>query len=147
MYTSFKKFHISIIKISPIIVLIAVSVVIFLNWEPMGFDIGDINLEIADTTAKRSVGLSNRDSLDPDSGILFVFEEEGDYGFWMKEMRFSIDIIWIDENGKIVDIVESATPDSYPQVFRSSEPALYVLEVNSGFVDENRISIGDMLAL
>ena len=60
----------------------------------------------------------------------------------MKEMNFPIDIIWLDENLKIVAIKENAMTESYPEVFTPSTPARYVLEVPAGFVQKNKISVG-----
>lgn len=95
---------------------------------------------IADTEKERTKGLSNRSSLPPKQGMLFIFDKDDRYGIWMKDMLFSIDIIWIDEEGNIVDIIEHATPESYPQVFAPEKPARYVLEVPSGFVEIRNIT-------
>ncbi len=91
-----------------------------------------IAVEIADTPTERSLGLSGRDLLKPGHGLLFVFDESGYYNFWMKEMNFAIDIIWLDENLNIVDTKLSATPASYPEIFTPKNKAKYVLETNPG---------------
>lgn len=104
-----------------------------------------LKLEIADTVDERMLGLSNRKSLPQDTGLLFIFEESGDWGFWMKDMNFSIDIMWLDENFKVVGLKENATPGSYPQVFKSEKPAKYVLETNVGFAAKHNIEIGTQL--
>ena len=62
-------------------------------------------------------------------------------------MDFPIDIIWIDENKKIIDLTEDARPDSYPQTFVSKNPALYVLEVNAGTIKKYEIKIGEEIFL
>lgn len=59
-------------------------------------------VSVADTPSERSLGLSGKSALENDEGMLFVFRENGRYGFWMKDMKFSIDIVWIDENRRIV---------------------------------------------
>jgi uncharacterized membrane protein (UPF0127 family) len=102
-----------------------------------------IQIELADTPALRTLGLSGRDSLAPDHGMLFVFEKPDRYGFWMKEMNFSIDIIWIDASKKIVHIEERVSPESYPKIYIPDAQALFVLEVPAGFVTENKIRVGD----
>jgi len=102
-----------------------------------------IHLEIADEPSEREHGLSGRESLGEDEGLLFIFDEPGIYPFWMKEMRFPIDIIWIDQNWTVVDITKNATPESFPQTFSSKKPARYALEVNSGFVHQAAVAIGD----
>ncbi|MDQ3076761.1 MAG: DUF192 domain-containing protein [bacterium] len=102
-------------------------------------------LEIADTALERQQGLSNRQALPQEHGLLFVFEDEGQYGFWMKDMNFPIDIIWLDKNKKIVFIKENVVPESYPQSYSNKVPALYVLETNVGFVKEHNLKIGDIM--
>jgi hypothetical protein len=102
-----------------------------------------LNLEIADTDLERQRGLSGRKSLPEGTGLLFVFQETGAYSFWMKEMEFPIDIIWMDESGKIIYIEKSLSPNTYPNTFGPSEPALYVLETNSGWANKNGINVGD----
>jgi len=102
-----------------------------------------IAIELADTPQKRITGLSGRDQLDRDSGLLFIFERDDFYDIWMKDMKFSIDIIWLDSQGIIVGIKENASPETYPESFTSSVPARYVLETNAGWISQNRIKIGD----
>ena len=91
-----------------------------------------IIVEIADTPAKRERGLSGRESLPPNTGLLFVFDEPGQYGFWMKDMLFPIDILWLDENFQIVGSWLNADPTSYPKSVTPKVKAKYVLETNLG---------------
>lgn len=92
-----------------------------------------LDIEIATTPAERERGLSGRTTPLTDSrGMLFVFDQPGTYAFWMPDMHFAIDMIWIGADGKIVDIKKNATPESYPSAFKPSAPAVYVLEVGSG---------------
>lgn len=90
-------------------------------------------------------GLSGLTELSDGEGMLFVFDKSDKYGFWMKDMFFSIDILWIDEEGKVVHIKENATPESYPEVFKPDIPARFVLEVKAGFVKEEEIGLGTEL--
>ena len=106
-----------------------------------------IDIEIADTDSKRRLGLSGRESLDKDAGMLFIFENEGNHGFWMKDMLFPIDILWINSVFEVVHIEKSVSPDSYPLVFKPDVPAIYVLEVNSGVSDELGIVVGDVIGV
>ena len=113
----------------------------------------EIPVEIADTFQKRQKGLSERESLAEGEGMLFVFAQKDiQPPFWMKKMRFAIDIIWIDDN-KIVQINEDVpapepgTPNSELKFYSPNQPIDYVLEVNAGFVDENNIKIGDEVDL
>ncbi len=106
-----------------------------------------IEVELADTSAKRMKGLSGRQSLAPDKGLLFLFNRPGIYSFWMKDMNFPIDIIWIGPDYRIVDITYNLTPDTFPKSFRPQMPAKFVLEVNAGFARERGIKIGDKIEL
>lgn len=107
----------------------------------------NINAEVADTAEKRNAGLSGRKNLSEDAGMLFVFEIPAKYSFWMKDMLYPLDIIWIDENKKIIAISENITPDTYPASFFPSDPVKYALEVNGGWTKNNQIRIGDFIEL
>lgn len=106
-----------------------------------------ISLIIADTEEKREKGLGNRDSLPKNKGMLFVFDKIDIYGFWMKNMRFAIDIVWLDENKKIVHIEKNVLPDTFPNTFIPTQKSLYVIETNAGFVVDNDLEVGKILNL
>lgn len=110
-------------------------------------NIGGNNIiaSVADTKASRTKGLSGVEYMGPREGKLFVFEEEDFHSFWMKDMNFSIDIIWINELGTVVDIKENISPSTYPDSFVPRSPALSVLEVNSGYVKEQGVKVGDQV--
>ncbi len=101
---------------------------------------------VADTLGSRSKGLSDRESLGANEGLLFVFEKPGVYSFWMKDMLFSIDIVWISEAGQIIYIEEGATPESFPESFGPQVESLYVLEVNKGTFEKEGIVVGDFVS-
>lgn len=109
-----------------------------------------VKIEIADTPSKRQKGLGGRESLATDSGMLFIFDESKVYQFWMKGLKFPLDMIWIRE-GKVVDIIKNATPplpntpDENLPLYIPNQPVDMVLEVNSGFVDTHLIQVGDMI--
>lgn len=105
-----------------------------------------ITIERADTPAARARGLSGRAGLAENTGMLFVLEASKRHSFWMKDMNFPIDIIWIDEHHTVVDITREAKPASFPDSFAPAVPARYVLEVNAGFADHHRIKIGDTIS-
>ncbi len=107
-----------------------------------------IKVEIADDFEEQIKGLSNRDNLDDDSGMLFVFQDKQIRRFWMKNMYFPLDIIWIDDN-KIVKIDKNLPPEGEnPQNIYSSEiPVNYVLEVNGGYCDKHNIKVGSEVIL
>ena len=106
-----------------------------------------ISVEVADTDLKQSLGLSGHRPLKDGEGMIFVFDKSYKYSFWMKDMLFPIDIIWIGEDFSIVDITENAEPSSYPNLFTPKEKVLYVLEVGAGFVKENGLKISDTMIL
>lgn len=110
--------------------------------------IGDkyLNIEIADSEKEREQGLSGRDYLGDDAGLLFIFERDDFYHIWMKDVRFAIDVIWIDKDGKVVDIENNVSPATFPNSFTSDKPARYVLEVNAGWAGKNAIKIGDLVS-
>ncbi|MBI2099795.1 MAG: DUF192 domain-containing protein [Candidatus Vogelbacteria bacterium] len=109
--------------------------------------IGDttIKLELARTPAEQTQGLSDRTSLDERAGMLFVFPADQIPAFWMKEMRFPIDIIWLNVDGQIVDITPNLAPSTFPQTFSPKIPIRYVLEVNAGFAGRHDLKIGDFI--
>jgi uncharacterized protein len=97
-----------------------------------------IAIEIADTPETQMKGLMGRSALDDSSGMLFVFERIESQKFWMKNTSIPLDIIFIGEDGCIVNIVESTTPMSN-QRYRSKGPVKYVVEVRAGFVKRFKI--------
>jgi uncharacterized protein len=107
--------------------------------------IGEItlNVGVASTDAEREMGLSGKSGLAENGGLLFVFDKEGYYGFWMKDMNFAIDIVWLDKNKKVTHIENNVSPETYPKIFNSPVPSLYVLEIPAGFLVKNKIKIGD----
>lgn len=90
-----------------------------------------LTVEVADTRQSRVRGLSGRKSLPPQRGLLFDFMRAGRHAIWMKEMLFPIDIVWLDEHMRVVDIKRQASPESYPEIFFPKQPVHYVLEVNA----------------
>lgn len=98
---------------------------------------------VAKTPSEREQGLSGRKSLPQDSGLLFIFDKPDKYGFWMKDMNFPIDIIWISEENKIVNLEKSLTPGTYPKVYYPNTSAKYVLEISAGQAEILNLKIGD----
>lgn len=102
---------------------------------------------IADSQPLREKGLSGVSNLSPYGGMFFVFETEGFFGFWMKEMKFPLDIVWIDATMRIVGIEYARFPESYPEVFLPTTPVKYVLEVPAGTFDVDNNYIGTFVQL
>lgn len=108
-----------------------------------------IPVELARTSLEQQRGLSGRATLDPNKGMLFIFTRADYYKFWMPDMQFPIDIIWINDN-TVVDIsanVSNAFDPINPTYYSPRTPAQYVLEVNSGFAAVHSINIGDSVEL
>lgn len=104
-----------------------------------------VTAEIADTDAARIRGLSGRTALPAGRGMLFVFDQNGMYGIWMKKMNFPLDVLWFDQNFRIVGMRQDMLPSTFPEVFYPNEPALYALEVPSGAVRQSGVTVGDTL--
>src|SRR3990167_4159183 len=99
-----------------------------------------VKVQIAATERERQQGLSGRKSLGEDAGMLFVFDQPGRYGFWMKGMNFPLDFIWINQ-GAVVQITESVGIDQMS--IEPNQPVNRVLEVNQGFAVKHQLKIGD----
>jgi uncharacterized membrane protein (UPF0127 family) len=106
-----------------------------------------ISVSIADTEATRERGLGGRSGLADHEGMLFVFPQDGYYAFWMKDMEFSIDMVWLSAQGKVVFIEQNVAPSTYPNAFQPTSPARYVIELPAGFVQQYNIKIGDSAVL
>lgn len=103
-------------------------------------------VEIADSEPERSKGLSNRKSLADNRGMLFLYQVPGKYSFWMKDMLFPLDFIWIRESkivGISINVPNPTSSDAAPVMLNQTREFDAVLEVNAGFVQENGIKVGD----
>lgn len=103
-------------------------------------------VEIADTETLRAQGLSGHEPLNDNQGMLFVFEEKAPRTFWMKDMRFALDILWI-EDGTIAKISSNLPPEGNEPKnhYRSDVPANYVLEVPAGWAERHNVKSGDKI--
>lgn len=106
-----------------------------------------ISVDVRDTAVGRAEGLSGKKSLDEDSGMLFIFNSPGEYGFWMRDMNFPIDIIWIMD-GKIAGISENLKPEPEKSILtltvhKPPKPVDTVLEVPAGTSARHGWAVGD----
>lgn len=121
-----------------ILFLLIVGLVFWFWFESVGNkltapDGSVMKTELRDDSAERIQGLSGRESLGKDTAMLFAYDNEQDgLCFWMKDMKFDIDIIWLDSEKNIVDVKQFATAASFPEKFCPRKAAQYVIEVNSG---------------
>ena len=123
---------------------------------PMGtIKVDDVALQvqIADTEPRRIRGLMFQDQLPYDQGMIFVFERSGLHSIWMLNMQFSLDMIWFDQDGKVVHIEKNVPPCKTALEIAScqsvipEDEAVYVLEVTSGFIDQNNITKDSILSI
>jgi uncharacterized membrane protein (UPF0127 family) len=101
--------------------------------------------EAATTPAELETGLINRTFLNENAGMLFVFPTEQKQSFWMKNMRISLDIVFITTDMHVLDIYQSVPPCTIDPcvLYTSNAPIRYVLEVNAGFSEQHGIASGD----
>lgn len=118
------------------------------QYKKVKFKIGTQSLTayVADTDAKRSEGLMNVTKLPPDTGMLFVFEQEELLSFWMKNTLIPLSIGFINSKGTLVDVQEMEPAQSMLQIkiptYQSRKPALYALEMNKGWFSARKVKTG-----
>lgn len=106
-----------------------------------------ITAELAVSDAERARGLMNREIINPDQGMLFVFDNEGVHSMWMKNMLIPLDFLWLDREQRIVHIEENVPPcerDPCPS-YASKIPAMYVLELKAGSIKQNGLNLYDKI--
>ncbi len=124
---------------------LAFGIFFFKNQEkqetiPVRLSIGEKSwsiIGIADTDEARQQGLSNRKKLDPGTGLLFSFPQAGQYSFWMKDMNFPLDIVFIRQNDEVDSVARGRSPGDLTLI-SPKEPIIHVFEVNAGEGEEIR---------
>jgi len=113
---------------------------------PPQITIGDstITVEISRTESARQKGLSGRDNLPENTGMLFIFDQPAIHKFWMKDMKFALDFIWIN-NYRIVELTSNIPPVPPENTLTPKQPIDQVLEVPAGFIQTNNIKVGDSI--
>ncbi len=104
-----------------------------------------ISAEVADNPETRQHGLMFRDHLSDNGGMLFIFSEPGFHLFWMKNCKFPLDIIWLNESKEVIYISKATPPcrsDICPSYGPTDKKALYVIEVVAGFTEKERLKLG-----
>jgi len=110
-------------------------------------DGSSVTAELASSDEERQQGLMFREKINEDQGMLFLFEEEGLHSFWMKNMTFSIDILWLDRQKRIVHLAPEVPPcpsDPCPS-YAPGAAAMYVLELKSGAAKRHHLKLYDRL--
>lgn len=103
------------------------------------------SVTLAVTPSAWEQGLSGHALLPADEGMLFLFPSSSIRSFWMKDMNFPLDIVWIDKDWRVVGVVHHATPASYPETFASPSPVVRVLEISSIGDGPSPIHTGDVM--
>ena len=118
----------------------------------------EVRVEVAVTAEQKSRGLAGRENLAEGEGMMFVFssigrsasggEQPGQYGFWMKGMKFPLDFVWIADN-KVVEITEDIPVDvnESPKVYQPQPAIDAMLEVNAGWAGRNGVKVGDRVVV
>ena len=101
-----------------------------------------ISVLLATTSQAQEKGLSGHAPLGEGEGMLFEFNDKSMRAFWMKDMLFPLDIIWLDEGLRVLGVVHNARPESYPEIFPSSASMRYALEVSAGVATRYNIATG-----
>ncbi len=107
---------------------------------------GSVAVEVMNTSEQRAKGLSGRDSLKDSEGMLFVFDETSTENcFWMRDMKFSIDMVWLSEDKEVVTVKSDVSASTYPDTFCPDTPAKYGLEVRAGRAGQLGIATNTVL--
>lgn len=109
----------------------------------------EINVEIAATQVDRERGLMYRSDLDAKQGMLFVYADLGQRRVWMKNTLLSLDVLFLDTDGRILSMLENLPPcqkDPCP-IYDSHAAAMYMLELSAGFIQQNHLKVGQKIRL
>lgn len=106
-----------------------------------------VQFEWVTTDEARERGLSGRPTLPDDQGMAFGFATPGRYCVWMKDMKFSLDVVWLNQDQKIIKIMRQVSPNTYPTSFCPSSNAQYILELAGGVANQVHLKVGQKLNL
>ncbi len=105
-----------------------------------------VALEIASTDAAREKGLGGRKTMPDERGMVFVLSKPAATCFWMKDMLFPLDIIWVNTDKQVIYLASNVSPKTYPKSYCPSSSAKYVIELNAGQAQKLNINPGKMLS-
>jgi len=140
----------TIILIVGVVLILVASVAAFVtaNFRPtvqVHLGSGVYSLWLADTDIDRAQGLSGIEQLNLNGGLLMAFDSSDAHAIWMKDMNFSLDLLWLNDKKEVVYIVKNAPPeDPAVTIFTLKDPALYILELPAGSVEKAGIKTGDI---
>ena len=111
-----------------------------------------VSVDISDTECKRDLGLSGRDTLPDGDGMIFIFDVAGNYPFWMQDMNFPLDMVWVSSDFVVTGIEKNVSPDTYDAqnpsasgTFGGEFLAQYVLELPAGYTSREDIEVGNKI--
>lgn len=105
-----------------------------------------VHARVADTESSRQQGLSGTKPLEENEAMLFVYDYPTRPGIWMKDMNYSIDIVWLDASKKVIYIERDVSPETYPRVFLPQSDAQYVIELPAGFSQKHGLGLGQVVS-
>lgn len=146
-----KRRHILYVLLGLLILFVAVGAYFSLTRPTedttLIFPDSGMHYEIVTTLAQQERGLGGRKEIPDNYGMLFVFPQKERYGFWMKDMLVSIDIIWLNDDGTISKIDANVAPETYPKAYYPPAPLRYVLETQAGFASRNGWHVGSKVPI
>lgn len=140
-----------LLGIAVVLFVVVLLVTLLLNKKSTAVVAGEqtFRVRVAETDKDRQIGLSNKNKLGEDEGMLFVFDKPDYYSFWMKEMKFPIDIVYLNGD-KVITVIENALPPLNNQelkIYQPTEPSDRVLEIKSGLSGKYNIKKGTSLKI
>ena len=147
-------FVVVVVAVGMAISLIAAAILYFypaiinMLWETEDDEAQELIIGNEASNDQWTKGLSVKDALDENEAMLFVFGNEGEHTFWMKDMKFPIDIIWLDGNKTVVHIEHNLQPCGYGLLcptYKPSQDSLYVLETVGGFAEKHDVIQGTQI--
>ncbi len=107
----------------------------------------EVTLMVSDTELLREQGLGGYTGLGSREGMLFIFEKMDRQGFWMKDMLFPMDIMWLDGEFRVISLEKNIAPETYPKIFFPKVPSLYAIEFSAGTLTQLGVEIGDLVRM
>ncbi len=130
-----------------VIVVAGVYMVSSVNNRRVSMSLGGqvVYARVASTDSTRQKGLSGTKQLTDAQAMLFIFDTPGRWGMWMKDMNYSLDMLWLDDDKRIISMEQNVAPSTYPEAFLPDKAARYVVELPAGFVQRHRVEQGQVV--
>lgn len=143
-----KKKYLLVVLVGLLLLLASIFTFLISNQKQyIHIDNNKYTAEIVETEQTRKKGLSGRKSLSWQNAMVFKFDQEGYWNIWMKDMKFPIDVLWVNKEGRVISIEKNLQPSSYPKTFGPNEKSFTVVELPSGTVDKFNITTNSKVNL